>query len=157
MLAGMTDAPRLEFVFEARVQVAPPLLLGEVGGTARRIVPILGGEVSGPRLAGTVLAGGADWQVVEPDGLVALTARYTIEAADGTLIAVENQGLRHGPPAVMRRLLAGEEVDPAEYYFRAAPRFEVRAGPHEWLRRHLFLSTATRRPDRVELRFFMVR
>src|SRR6185437_5769376 len=98
MLAGMTDAPTsdaptLEFVFEARVRVAAPLLLGEAGGTARRIVPILGGEVSGPRLTGHVLPGGTDWQVVEPDGLVALTARYTIEAADGTLIAVENQGL----------------------------------------------------------------
>ena len=56
------ENPSLELVFEARVQVDPPLILGEAGGRQRRIVPILGGRVEGPRLNGEVLAGGADWQ-----------------------------------------------------------------------------------------------
>lgn len=30
--------------------------------------------------------GGTDMQLVQPDGLIDLTARHTIEAADGTLI-----------------------------------------------------------------------
>ena len=152
----MPEAPALEFVFEARVIVAPPLVLGEVAGGIRRIVPILGGEVHGPRLRAKVLPGGADWQTAHPDGLLELTARYTLEAADGALISVVNQGLRHGPPDAMRRLLAGDPVAPGEYYFRAAPRFQVRPGPHDWLRRHLFVSSGARRPDCVELQFFAV-
>ena len=129
---------------------------GRSRGRLRRIVPILGGDVSGPRLQGTVLPGGADWQAVEEDGLTNLTARYIIQAADGALISVTNQGVRHGPPDVIRRMLAGQAVEPGSYYFRAAPVFEVRSGPHDWLLRHLFLCTGARRPERVELSFFAV-
>jgi len=43
--------------------------------------------------------------------------------SDGTLVYVENCGVRLGPPAVMARLARGEPVDPAEVYFRSAPRF----------------------------------
>jgi hypothetical protein len=152
----MSEPPALELAFEARIRVAPPMELGAVGGTLRRIVPILGGEVSGKRLQGTVLPGGADWQNVQEDGLTNLTARYTLQAADGTLISVVNQGIRHGPPDVIRRMLAGQAVEPGSYYFRASPVFEVRQGPHDWLLRHVFLCTGARRPDRVELCFYAV-
>ena len=152
----MTDLPGLELAFAARVRVGPPHELGPVPGGIRRIVPILGGEVSGPRLQGSVLPGGADWQVVQEDGLTQLTARYTLQAADGTLISVVNHGLRHGPPDVIRRMLAGQPVEPGSYYFRATPVFEVRPGPHDWLLRHIFLCTGARRPDRVELSFYAV-
>ena len=42
-------APRLEFVFAAKVTVDPALDLGDVGKGRRRIVPITGGDFSGPR------------------------------------------------------------------------------------------------------------
>ena len=47
--------PGLEFIFAARVTVDTPLDLGDVGKGGRRIVPIIGGEFSGPRLRGVVL------------------------------------------------------------------------------------------------------
>ncbi len=148
--------PSFEFVFEARVKVAQPLLLGEAGGLQRRIVPILGGVVEGPRLQGEVLAGGADWQGIRPDGVTQVLARYVIRAADGTMISVVNQGVRRASEAVIRRLLAGEPVDPALVYFRAAPTFEVGEGPHAWLTENLFVTAGARRPDSVELRFYRV-
>jgi hypothetical protein len=152
----MSDAPALELAFEARIRVAPAYELGPVPGGIKRVVPILGGEVSGPRLQGQVMPGGADWQVVQEDGLTNLVARYTMQVSDGTLISVVNRGIRHGPPDVMRRLIAGQPVEPGSYYFRATPCFEVRPGAHDWLLRHVFICTGARRPDRVDLGFYVV-
>jgi hypothetical protein len=148
--------PTLDIAFRLRVTVAPALELGETEAGRRRIIPITGGTVEGPRLHGRVLPGGADWQIVRHDGCAELEARYTIEAADGALISVTNRGLRHGPPDVVARLIAGEAVDPALYYFRCAPVFETAAPALIWLTRSLFVGTGVRRPDAVELAFFAV-
>src|SRR5580704_3047055 len=113
-------APRLAFIFAAHVTVDPLLDLGEVGKGRRRIVPISGGEFSGPDMRGTVLAGGADWQIIRGDGTAELEARYTLRTDDGALIYVRNVALRHGPPDVMAALAAGRPADPASYYFRGA-------------------------------------
>ena len=68
-------APRLELIFAANVSVAPPLDCGDVGKGTRRIVPITGGEFSGPDIRGKVLPGGADWQILRGDGVSELEAR----------------------------------------------------------------------------------
>ncbi len=149
--------PALEFVFEARVKVDPPLEMGEAGGVRRRIVPIAGGTVEGPRFKGEILALGADWQAIREDGLTEVLARYVIRAEDGTMISVVNQGIRRASPPVIRRLLAGQPVDPSLVYFRAAPTFEVGPGPHAWLGENLFITAGVRRPDSVEIRFYIVR
>ena len=47
----------------------------------RRIVPILGGTVVGPRLSGDILPGGADYQLIRPDGVAEIEARYTLRLA----------------------------------------------------------------------------
>ena len=146
----------LEFAFAARVTVGPPLELGTTHLGRRRIIPIMGGTVEGPRLQGKALPGGADWQIIRADGVAELEARYTIEAADGSLISVVNRGFRHGPPQVMRKLIAGEPVDPRAYYFRCAPTFETAAPAHQWLMRTVIVGEGERHPDRVELRFYAV-
>lgn len=148
--------PALAFAFEARVSVSPAIEAGPVDGGRRRIIPITGGIVEGPRLTGTVIPGGADWQIVFADGTIDLTARYTIQATDGTLIGVVNRGLRRAAPDVLARLAAGETVDPALVYFRTTPVFETPDGPHRWLSRSIFLGTAQRHPAGVLLRFFEV-
>ncbi|HTW85366.1 MAG TPA: DUF3237 domain-containing protein [Candidatus Sulfotelmatobacter sp.] len=154
----MTDfAPTLDFVFEARVSVAEPVDFGDTPrGFRRRIVPITGGTVDGPRLRGRVLPGGGDWQTIRPDGTWELDARYALEAEDGTPITVVNHALRHAPPAVMARLSAGESVPAHEYYFRGTPHFDVAAGPHDWLTRTLFVATGERLRDVVIIRVFAV-
>ena len=111
------SVPELEFIFAARVTVDAPLDLGDVGKGGRRIVPITGGEFSGPRLRGVVLSGGADWQVLRGDGVAELEARYTLRTDDGALIYVRNHALRHGPAEVMAALAAGRAVEPGELLF----------------------------------------
>jgi hypothetical protein len=149
--------PGLEFAFSAFVSIGGAWEVGSIASGRRRIIPITGGRVEGPRLTGSVLAGGADWQVVLPDGTAHLVARYTLRAADGTLISVVNRGVRRGPPDVLARLAAGEAVDPSQYYFRATPCFEVAPGPHNWLARSVFVATGERAPEQVVIRVYEVK
>jgi hypothetical protein len=154
---GEYPEPGLSFAFQLDVQLAPVQELGMVDGVRRRIIPITGGWVHGPRLQGEVLPGGADWQGVRPgDGLTRLQARYWLKAADGTVIGVENRGIRRAEAAVMQRLLAGEIVSPHDYYFRATPSFEVGEGPHRWLNESLFICVGARLPDKAIVRVYAV-
>lgn len=148
--------PALTHVFTATVLVGAPLEKGVVDGKRQRFIPITGGTVSGLRLNGKVLSGGGDWQAIHDDGLTEILARYTLKADDGTIIAVTNPGVRVASPDVIKRLSAGEDVDPALYYFRTTPVFEVAPGPHAWLRRQVFLGQGIRRPSAVELKVYAV-
>lgn len=149
-------APALTHVFSLRGELAPPVEQGEIDGGRRRFIPIVGGRVYGSRLQGIVRPGGGDWQSVLPGGLTDVLARYFIEASDGTVIAVTNAGVRTATPEVIDRLTRGEEVPPDQYYFRTTPRFEVCPGPHEWLRRHVFVARGIRKPDHVIVDFYLV-
>ena len=149
--------PTLTRCFSAVVAIGPPHDLGAIGGAIQRMIPILGGRVSGDRLDGEVLPGGGDWQTVRTDGTIELCARYLIRAADGTILSITNSGYRHGPPDVLARLAAGEAVDPALYYFRTTPRFDVATdSAHAWLGRTVMLCSAERRSSEVLLDFFAV-
>jgi hypothetical protein len=149
--------PKLEFAFEVRAQVADPLVVGELPNGTRRIIDILGGTVEGPGISGTILPGGADWQIIRrEDGFTDIDARYTIETDSGSLIYVSNIGIRHAPPEVMQRLNAGETVDQSEIYFRAIPKFETGDPDLEWLMRSIFVSTGERYPNGVIIRFWRV-
>ena len=149
-------APQLEFAFEVRAEVADPTVVGQVPNGLRRIIDITGGTFEGPRLKGTLLPGGADWQLIHEDGFTDIDARYTLRTDDGDLIYVSNIGMRHAAPEVMRRLNAGEVVDQSEIYFRAVPKFETSAPEHEWLMRSIFVATGERYPNGVIIRFWRV-
>jgi hypothetical protein len=150
------ETPGLSHVADLVVRIAEPIEIGRIAGNLRRIVPIAGGEVLGPRIRGKVLPGGADYQIMRADGVTDLHARYVIEVEERQLIYVENSGVRYGPPELMEKLRRGELVDPALIYFRTTPRFETAALGYEWLMRNLFLCAGARFPDRVEMRFFQV-
>lgn len=138
------------------VLVGQPIEIGETAVGVRRVIPILGGEVSGPRLQGRVLPAGADYQLIRADGVAELHARYVIEAAGGGRIYVENSGLRHGPAEAMERLRRGEAVDPTLIYFRTTTRFETNHEAFFWLARHIFVGAGARHPDRVLISIYQV-
>ncbi len=103
-----------------------------------------------------MVPGGADWQYVRADGVVELVARYSIGTKDGAEIAVTNRGVRRAAPEVMERLTRGEAVDPSLVYCRTVPVFEAPAGPHEWLNGSVFVASAARFPDKVQIKVFEV-
>ena len=149
--------PELEPLFRAEIALAPAQELGDTPRGRRRIIPIIGGRFSGPRLSGKVLPGGADWQLIRADGVAELDARYTLETADGALVYVRNRGYRHGPREAIERLARGEAVDPASYYMRTTPWFETSAPQHAWLNCTLCVATGARRANAVELEVFAVK
>ena len=147
---------KLVHIADLKVLVGDPVELGETATGARRMIPIQGGEVTGPRLKGRVLRGGGDDQLLRTDGVTELHARYVLEPEDGATIRVDNAGLRHGPPELMAKLRRGEPVDPALIYFRATPRFETSDANYTWLTRYIFLCEGARRPNRVDMAFYQV-
>ncbi|GAA2642116.1 DUF3237 domain-containing protein [Paractinoplanes durhamensis] len=149
--------PELEFLADAEITLGPVQELGETPAGCRRIIPITGGTFDGPELAGEILPGGADWQLIRPDGVAVIDTRYTLATGDGGLIYVSTQGYRHGPPEVIERLTAGETVDPADYYFRLMVRLESPAGRYAYLNRSLILATAVRLPNAVRYGAYLLR
>lgn len=147
-------APALAFVCEIRADLGPPVETGGADGLVWRIVPIVGGTVTG-RIAGRVLNLGADWQTVHP-GHAELDTRYAIETHDGATIDIRNFGYRHGPPDVLARLAAGEAVDPAAYYMRTQPRLRCGDPRYAWVNRTVFVGTGERHPDGVRIGVFEV-
>lgn len=148
--------PELRHLCDIEAELGPIRDLGAMPHGHRRIVPILRGSVRGSRLTGEIVPGGADWQHVRGDGAVELVARYSIRTGDGAEIAVTNRGLRRASPEVMARLSRGEAVDPALVYCRTALAFEAPTGPYEWLNRSVFVCSAVRLPDKVQIAVFEV-
>jgi Protein of unknown function (DUF3237) len=121
--------------------------IGATPSGNRRIGLVAGGTFTGERLRGTVLPGGADWIMVRGDGSTTLDVRLVLETDDKALIGMTYRGLRHGPAAVMERLDRGENVDPADYYFRTVIVFETGAAKYDWLNRIFAIGTGRRPPE----------
>jgi len=148
----MMIKPELEFVYEANGELEPPRAIGKTYDGTRRIIPIVGGgRVEGPLIQGRLVGNSADWQVTRPDGVTVADALYAIETDDGVVIQIRNKGLRRGPPEVMARLAAGEEVDPAEYYFRTVPEFIAPEGKYAWMNESIFVCSGARYPLGIKL------
>jgi Protein of unknown function (DUF3237) len=141
--ASTLTEPRLEFVMEVRLWFARVQTIANMPtGAGRGAVYVDRGEFAGPRLRGKAVP------------------VYMLEEDDGTLILLRNRGFLWGrKPDTMQRLRAmifegGAAVDPSEYYLRAAPSFEVQAGKHDWLTRHVFVGVGERKPDGNLIRYY---
>jgi len=146
----------LEHAMDIHVQVGEPLEVGTTPAGRRRIIPITGGTFAGQRIKGKVLAGGADWQVIDTNYQTQLEARYSLQTEDGAIITVVNRGVRRGPKEVMQRLIQGEEISPAAYYFRTIPFFEVASEHYAWLNEYLFVAECERHPTVVVIKVFQI-
>jgi hypothetical protein len=146
----------LEFAFELRVEVSAIQVMGDTPKGNRRMIPITGGTFEGPKIKGTIQAGGYDWQVIRIDGVAELDAHYVLETNDDVLITIVNQGLRRGSPDVMKRLSEGKDVNPSEYYFRSIPVFETADPKYAWLTQSVFVATGIRKPDKVLIQVYKI-
>lgn len=142
--------PRAALLWSAAVDIAPREDLGRGALGDRFIVPILGGRFwGGPgfeSLSGHVRAGGADRQLLRPDGVKELRAEYEIETDDGAVITVDNRVLIDDTRQPVRYALSHVAV--------SAP-----AGPHAWLNRRVLAGTLqVLRPQReaVLVRVFLL-
>lgn len=121
--------PKVEFIFEERVTLAPAVVQGETALGHRQYIPITGGTIAGPRLNGRVIPGGWDYQLRYAGGCGTLSADYFLEADDGTIIHILNESFSCGAPGQ-----GGQRS-----FFR--PRFEAPEGPYDWLTRGTFVAS----------------
>ncbi|MCK7613014.1 DUF3237 domain-containing protein [Roseibium sediminicola] len=148
--------PALSHFCDLEVELGPVREMGAGRNGARRIIPIVGGMVSG-KVSGTILNLGADWQTTLADGSSDIDTRYAFETDDGAVIEIVNKGVRHGPPEVLNALARGEEVDPALYYFRTSARLETGDQRYAWVNRTIFVGTGRRLASAVQVSLFAVK
>ena len=93
-----------KYVFSLAIKIGAPIIAGDLGYGVRRIIPILGGEVRGEGIKGTIFPVGADFQTIRPNGLTELEAKYAFELDDGAVVYIENIGIRFGPKQLLDRI-----------------------------------------------------
>ena len=97
----------------------------------RTVIPITGGTFEGPLLKGTILNGGADYQLANAQNRTEVEAIYSIKTDDGVYIHVRNRGIIAG---------GQDEQGRPSFYFRCAPQFEAPAdSKYAWMNNALFL------------------
>jgi hypothetical protein len=154
-VTAQATVPGLEPAFDVDAALGPLEDHGVTRAGHRRVVPIAGGRISG-LFDAEILPGGADWQLVRPDGTIEIDTRYSARTAAGEHVHLRTSGVRSGPPTVLEALLRGEAVDPGDYYFRVAVYLETSAPRLAVLERSLFVASAIREADRVRYTAYRV-
>jgi hypothetical protein len=133
----------LERLFRVEVEVGGIEDHGSTSAGHRRVVPIEGGRLF-DGLDAEVLPGGADWQVVRPDGTIEIDTRYTARTTVGDLLHLRTHGIRAGSADVLAALGRGEEVPATAYSFRLHVIVETSSPAHAHLERSLIVAAAAR-------------
>lgn len=144
-------SPKLDPVFDLRLQLSPPTDVGPTGPAGlRRVVTVLGGTLEGPGM-GSPLKGkilpGADYQVIHPDGFTEIDAHYVVQLEGGESLYITNRGMRHGPADLIAKLNAGEAVDQSKIYFRSIVTVETASKPLAWMSRSILVCIGERQPN----------
>jgi Protein of unknown function (DUF3237) len=156
MMDKALPEPALTLVYRLQADLAAPLDLGETPNGHRRVIAFTGGQFTGPGLAGELVPGGADWQILRPDGAAVADIRYTLRTTSGALLLVTSTGVRHGPPEVLARLARGEEVDAKSYTFRTQCSIETADADLAWLNDGVFVAVGARQPSGVAYDVYLV-
>jgi len=143
----MTPQLSTKYVFTITANIGDVTSAGDIGHGVRRIIPITGGEVRGD-INGKVFAFGADFQIIRPNELIELEAKYAFETDDARWSMSRTKACVR-PVELLQRLKRGEPVDPKLIYFRTVPRFETGSENNRWLMENLFIGSAARHADRV--------
>ena len=126
-----TETPQLEFVMQLNVTLDQPYSVGDIPNGRRTVIPITGGTFEGPLLKGTIINGGADYQIASKEGRTQIEAIYSIKTDDGVYIHVRNRGI----------ICMGKDANGnPSFYFRAAPQFEAPVdSKYAWLNNAIFV------------------
>ncbi len=131
-IKAQENAPQLEYVVELKVKCEGAYQVGQTSHGNRFIIPIVGGTFEGPKMKGTILPGGADYQLQDnAHGRTEVEAIYSIKTDDGVNIHVRNKGL----------ICTGkDENGNPQFYFRTTPQFEAPFdSKYAWLNNAIFV------------------
>ena len=131
-VAEPQNTPQLEFALQLKVTLGEAYTCGETQHGQRTIIPITGGTFEGPNIKGTIINGGADYQLNnKATGRTELEAIYCIKTDDGVNIHVRNCGIINS---------GKDEQGNPTFYFKAAPQFEAPVdSKYAWLNNAIFV------------------
>ena len=148
MDATPVAALQSEFLVRLDIEASSPNELGTTPRGRRRVVYATGGRFHGPRLSGTILAGGGDMALIRSDGVFEADVRLLLRADDGAMIHITYRGLWHGKPGVLDRVLRRDDgVDPDDHALRMAVFFEAADSRYLWLNTVLGVGIGVPRKD----------
>lgn len=147
--------PTLTPSFDVEVTLAPLEDYGVTRAGHRRIIPILGGSITG-EMEAEVLPGGADWQIARADGAFEIDGRYSARTAEGELVYLQVAGVRSGPADVLDAFGRGEDVDPSAYYFRTAITIETSAPRLAHMQDKIYIASCIREANAVRYTAYCV-
>ena len=126
------NTPQLEFALQLQVTLGETYQVGDTQHGQRIVIPITGGTFEGPTIKGTIINGGADYQLANKAlNRTELEAIYSIKTDDGVYIHVRNRGI----------IWSGkDDQGNPSFYFKAAPQFEAPTdSKYAWLNNSLFV------------------
>ena len=150
---------RTSYLMTIAVQAAMPAALGNFPLGERRFIAFTGGTFSGADgddMHGTIAGGGVDWQTVRADGAVEIRAHYLLITDRHEHIEVQSDGLRIFPPEIAAQAAAGQQIDPAAYYFRTHIRLFTESPRLAHLNERIAVSTGERQIDCVHVHVHQV-
>jgi hypothetical protein len=142
---------RLQHAFDIRINFLDRRMEGPLPwGGQLGYTSVKDGIVAGPMLNGKVVErSGADIPEVRDDGVIMFNADYLLEASDGTMIYIHNQGYSGAPKDAQQPF-----AQPPGMRFH--PVFKVKKGPHDWLTRTVIIGIGQRKtnPDHSIFRYW---
>jgi hypothetical protein len=146
----------LEFIMEYNADLQKPIR--NTGGGPfgdRGLAVVTGGSFEGPRLKGSIWAGGGDWLLQGPDEVARLDVRITFETDDGALIYGQYYGIgrREENRPVSQ---PGESSEYGDAYFMTTPRFETGDERYAWLNDLVCVAEGKRTENGVAYRVYAV-
>ncbi len=135
--------PQLQFAWEENVDLDPKQRIGRTGSGVAFTVPITGGTFSGPDIEGSIVPGGADYQMKDRDGNFHVDAIYMLKTSDGAYIKVVNEGIAHYDPNGL-------------IYFYTQPKFTAGDGKYSYLNDNVFIGRGLYQGTKLIIRFYQI-
>lgn len=136
--------PQLTYAFEIQAVCEAAFTVGDTPKGKRVVIPIVGGKVVGEKINGTVISGGADYQLAdEKHNRTELEAIYCVRTDDGVSIHVRNRGILTD--------------NNGKFYFRCTPVFEAPYdSPYAWLNDAIFVCVPGFGDGYISLKMYKV-
>lgn len=124
----------LEHIFSYRASLNPEFeVIGPTPEGLRVNIYVTGGEVTGPKLQGSIRPVGADWLTIRPDGVAVLNVRATVESHDGALIYMTYTGVAELGENGYQGFLDGDPV--LKFPIHTVPRLVTSHSDYLWANR----------------------
>jgi hypothetical protein len=122
-----------EHLFYAEVKQRDDILINDAFQNELLISPIAGGFFKGEKLSGTVECVGAGYTLTRLPDRNDVQIKLLLRTDDGENIVMSTDGTLFLDPVLEKRMIAGEPVPAADYYYRFHLTFDTGSSRYGWL------------------------